>query len=305
MTPHWCEISYERFEANIYMFDAALHSVPAFFDVYWKSLYISSNEISPSRKFCWCFWSDGDLCLRDLWQKIQIRSVFSFNEIHWMNNKMEWKIIKPLKAINCIVVGIPWSIGYSVSALIAQLTQDWFHMLVVIVCITAPWPLGSFSFSEPAQTNAPKMGQKWKFSKVYFFFVPESFRFCIAKGRIDDAKRCFKRFPLKKTNAETTNNSDCKNKNGNNYSDEIKETELLIENGNKPLSSLPNYLTDAEYGEHNPFAQVEQQNFLESVASMVSNQTLQDTSSNDQERFTPLSHCPLGFYFPDKNTGGS
>ena len=51
-----------------------------------------------------------------------------------------------MKAINCIVVGVPWSIGYSVTALIAQLTRDWFHMLIVIVGITAPWPLGSFSF---------------------------------------------------------------------------------------------------------------------------------------------------------------
>ena len=83
---------------------------------------------------------------------------------------------------------------------------------------------------------------------------------------------------MNKTNTETSNNPECKNKNGNNYSDEMKETELLIENGNKPLSSLPNYLTDAE---PNPFAQVEQQNFLESVASMVSNQTLHDDYSND------------------------
>ena len=53
-----------------------------------------------------------------------------------------WGIVETLKAINCIVVGIPWSVGYSVTALIAQLTRDWFHMLIVIVCITAPWPLG-------------------------------------------------------------------------------------------------------------------------------------------------------------------
>ena len=116
--------------------------------------------------------------------------------------------------------------------------------------------------------------------------MPESFRFLIAKGRIDDAKRCFKRFPLKRSKTETTNNPDSKNQNGNNYTDEIKETELLIENGNKPLSSLPNYLSNTE---HNPFAQVEQQNFLESVASMVSNQTLQDDYSNDQERFLKIS----------------
>ena len=129
------------------------------------------------------------------------------------------------------------------------------------------------------------MRSKWKLSEVYFFFVPESFRFLIAKGRIDDAKRCFKRFPLKRSKTEITNNPDSKNQNGNNYTDEIKETDLFIENGNKPLSSLPNYLTNAE---QNPFAQVEQQNFLESVASMVSNQTLQDDYSNDQERFLKI-----------------
>jgi len=64
------------------------------------------------------------------------------------SEQVKWRICKTLKAINCIVVGIPWSVGYSVTALIAQLTRDWFYMLVVIVCITAPWPLGSFSLQE-------------------------------------------------------------------------------------------------------------------------------------------------------------
>ena len=114
--------------------------------------------------------------------------------------------------------------------------------------------------------------------------MPESFRFLIAKGRIDDAKRCFKRFPLKDSKrTETLNNSDATNNDEIIFHDEKKETKLLLENGNKPLSSLPNYLTDADHGEINPFAQVEQQNFLESVASMVSCQTLQDNNSNDQE----------------------
>ena len=137
------------------------------------------------------------------------------------------------------------------------------------------------------KTESVYRDSKWKPLSVYFLCVPESFRFLIAKGRIDDAKRCFKRFPLKDNKrTETLNNSDATNNDEIIYDDEKKETKLLLENGNKPLSSLPNYLTDTDHGEINPFAQVEQQNFLESVASMVSCQTLQDNNSNDQGRIS-------------------
>ena len=121
--------------------------------------------------------------------------------------------------------------------------------------------------------------------------MPESFRFLIAKGRIDDAKRCFKRFPLKDNKrTETTHDQDLTKIDEIIYNDEKKETKLLLANGNKPLSSLPNYLTDADHAEINPFAQVEQQNFLESVASMVSCQTLQDNNSNDQGRISRIGY---------------
>ena len=76
---------------------------------------------------------------------------FSFN----MTQRLwgQWTGSKTEKAINCIVVGIPWSVGYSVTALIAQLTRDWFQMLVMIACITAPWPLVRFSFQATAWSS--------------------------------------------------------------------------------------------------------------------------------------------------------
>ena len=73
---------------------------------------------------------------------------------------------KTEKAINCIVVGIPWSVGYSVTALIAQITRDWFQMLVVIACITAPWPIGWFSF------------QSYQFKKLNQFIETQNENLC-------------------------------------------------------------------------------------------------------------------------------
>ena len=84
--------------------------------------------------------------------------------------------------IQILLCGIPWSIGYSISALIAQLTRDWWMSLIIGLISVVPLPF------------------------IYFFLLPESFRYLIAKGQLDKASDAFKRFPLR-TTADITNDT--------------------------------------------------------------------------------------------------
>ena len=124
----------------------------------------------------------------------------------------------------------------------AQITRHWWQTLIYSLIIIAPWPF------------------------IFFFFVPESFRYFISKGDIDAASRCFKRFPKKKltTSEATITSSDMHT--DDTASDhigftasaaDISASRALMQR--KPL--LPSHVRKE--------LEMTDSNFLESVASLV------------------------------------
>lgn len=120
----------------------------------------------------------------------------------------------------------------------AQLTRHWWQTLIYSLIIIAPWPF------------------------IFFFFVPESFRYFISKGDIDAASRCFKRFPKKKmtSSEETITSSDMTESDHIGFTAsaaDISASRALMQR--KPL--LPSHVRKE--------LEMSESNFLESVASLV------------------------------------
>ena len=132
-------------------------------------------------------------------------------------------------AINILLCAIPWAVGYSITALLAQLTRDWWLMTLFTGLIIAPFPF------------------------LYVFYVPESYRFLISKGKLDQASESFRKFPVK-TGCQST---------------------LIL---------------------HQKLSDETDDNFLESIASIVSVQTVQAKQhkrGNGPMIFTFLVLCVL------------
>ena len=80
--------------------------------------------------------------------------------------------------ITLLVTGLPWSLGYSLVAMVAQLTQHWWWLMFVLVVVSLPYPF------------------------LLHMFVPESYVYLAAVGKHYDARKAAEKFPRNEQNPE-------------------------------------------------------------------------------------------------------
>ena len=80
--------------------------------------------------------------------------------------------------VTTLITGAPTSVGYSLVALFAQLTRDWWWTMMCLIIITLLFPI------------------------LLHFFVPESFLFLESKGRSYEARKVLEKFPKRRENLE-------------------------------------------------------------------------------------------------------